>query len=93
MKLILRFMVTVALTGPVFFGLSRIDPLARWVGSDSAWSALGPLFRLFSTVGVEGEETVLFSMLLMLSFVIAAVLVWTAGAILAHRIAKRTPTR
>jgi hypothetical protein len=52
MKLILRFVIALVLTGPVFFGLSRIDPL---------------------------------------SFVIAALIVWGAGAILtrarAHRVA------
>src|SRR6185437_5976741 len=40
MKLILRFVIALVLTGPVFIGLSRIDPLARWVGSEAAWSAL-----------------------------------------------------
>ena len=84
MKLILRFVIALVLTGPVFIGLSRIDPLARWVGSEAAWSALAPLFRLFGAVGTEGEETVLLGVLLVLSFIVAAVLVWIAGALLAR---------
>jgi hypothetical protein len=91
MKLILRFVIALVLTGPVFFGLSRIDPLARWVGSEAVWSALAPLFRLFGAVGIEGEETVLLGVLLVLSFIIAALIVWGAGIILtrarAHRAA------
>ena len=84
MKLILRFVIALVLTGPVFIGLSRIDPLARWVGSEAAWSALAPLFRLFGAVGTEGEETVLLGVLLVLSFIVAAVLVWIASALLAR---------
>ena len=80
MKQLLRFVIALVLTGPVFFGLSRIDPLARWIGSEAAWSALSPLFRLFGAVGTEGEETVLLGVLLVVSFGIAAALVWSTAA-------------
>lgn len=89
MKLIQRFVIALLLTGPVFFGLSRIDPLARWVGSDAVWSALAPLFHLFGAAGTEGEENVLLTVLLVLSFIIAALIVWGAGAILARTKAHR----
>lgn len=84
MKLILRFVVALVLTVPVFFGLSRIDPLARWAGSEAAWFALAPLFRLFGVAGTEGEETVLLGVLLVVSFIVAAVIVWRAGTALAR---------
>lgn len=90
MKQLLRFVLALVLTGPVFFGLSRIDPLARWVGSDAAWSALAPLFRLFGAAGTEGEETVLLGVLLVLSFIVAAIIVWGVAALArakAHRTA------
>ena len=92
MKQLLRFVIALVLTGPVFFGLSRIDPLARWVGSEAAWSALAPLFRLFGAVGTEGEETVLLGMLLVASFIVAAVIVWGAGALMTRRRAHRPVT-
>jgi hypothetical protein len=92
MKLILRFVIALALTGPVFIGLSRIDPIARWVGSEAVWSALAPLFRLFGTVGIEGEENVLLGVLLVVSFIVAAVLVWAAGAVLSLAKAHRAAT-
>ncbi|WP_454875359.1 hypothetical protein [Paraburkholderia xenovorans] len=82
MKGILRVGLTVLLTPLVFIGLSRIDPLARWVGSDAAWTALTPLFHLFGVVGTEGEENVLLAVLLAVSFVVAAIIVWIASMLI-----------
>jgi len=80
MKGLLRVGLAVLLTPLVFIGLSRIDPLARWVGSDAVWTALTPLFRLFGAVGMEGEESVVLSVLLAVSFITAALLVCIASA-------------
>ncbi|REG49500.1 hypothetical protein B0G80_5870 [Paraburkholderia sp. BL6669N2] len=79
MKGLLRSGLAVLLTPLVFIGLSRIDPLARWVGSDAVWIALTPLFRIFGAVGTEGEESIVLSVLLTVSFIIAALLVWIAA--------------
>lgn len=67
MRTLLRLAIAAVLTPFVFFGLSRIDPLAHWVGSDEAWNLLGPLFRLFEVTGIEGEENVLLAVLLVAS--------------------------
>ena len=93
MKQLLRFVIALVLTSPVFLGLSRIDSLARWTGSEAAWSALAPLFRLFGAAGTEGEETVLLGVLLVVSFVIAAAIVWGAGARMTRMRADRAVTR
>lgn len=93
MKQLLRFVIALVLTGPVFFGLSRIDSLARWVGSEAAWSALAPLFRLFGAAGTEGEEPVLLGVLLVVSFVVAAAIVWGSGALMARKRAHRAVTQ
>ncbi|MDR6412235.1 UNVERIFIED_ORG: hypothetical protein ABIC62_005689 [Burkholderia sp. 1595] len=82
MKGILRVGLAVLLTPLVFIGLSRIDPLARWVGSDAAWTALMPLFRLSGVVGTEGEENVLLVVLLVLSFVVSAMIVWIVSTLI-----------
>lgn len=71
MKHIIRLVVAIVLTMPVCFALSRIDPLARWVGSDSTWEKLRPLFRLAGTRGMEGEEDVVITLILVASFFIA----------------------
>ncbi|MGG1943692.1 hypothetical protein AB1286_02645 [Trinickia sp. NRRL B-1857] len=84
MKHLMRFVMALMLTGPVFLGLSRIDPLARWVGSEAAWSTLSPLFRLFDAVGIEGEETILLCVLLVLSFVVSTAIIWSVAAVLAR---------
>ncbi|ABN85289.1 hypothetical protein [Burkholderia pseudomallei] len=79
MKTFVRLVITAVLTPFVFFGLSRIDPLARWVGSDEVWNLLGPLFRLFGVTGIEGEENVLLAVLLVASLLIAALVVLLAS--------------
>ncbi|MDP9650670.1 hypothetical protein [Paraburkholderia caledonica] len=79
MKGLLRVGLAVLLTPLVFIGLSRIDPLARWVGSDAVWTALTPLFRIFGAVGMEGEESVVLCVLLAVSFITAALLVCVAS--------------
>lgn len=82
MKGLLRVGLAALLTPLVFIGLSRIDPLARWVGSDAVWTALTPLFRLFGAVGMEGEESVVLCVLLAISFVTAALLVCIASMLI-----------
>ncbi|MGY6163780.1 hypothetical protein [Paraburkholderia strydomiana] len=82
MKSLLRVGLAVLLTPLVFIGLSRIDPLARWVGSDAVWTALTPLFRLFGAVGMEGEESAVLCVLLAVSFITAALLVCIASMLI-----------
>lgn len=89
MKAALRLGLAILLTPLVFIGLSRIDSLARWAGSNAAWTTLTPLFHLFGVVGVEGEENVLLVMLLAISFVLAAAAVWTATVLLRRRKAQQ----
>ncbi|ABA49261.1 unnamed protein product [Burkholderia pseudomallei 1710b] len=78
MKMFVRLAIAAVLTPFIFFGLSRIDPLARWVGSDEARNLLGPLFRVFGVTGIEGEENVLLAVLLVASFLVAALVVLLA---------------
>jgi len=85
MKGLLRVGLAALLTPLVFIGLSRIDPLARWVGSDAVWTALTPLFRLFGAVGMEGEESVVLCVLLAVSFITAALIVCIASALIQRR--------
>lgn len=85
MKVLLRIGLAVLLTPLVFFGLSRIDPLARWVGSDAVWAALTPVFHLFGVFGSEGEENILLGALLVMSFVVATIIVWLASMLVRHR--------
>ncbi|PQV52159.1 hypothetical protein [Paraburkholderia sp. BL21I4N1] len=82
MKVLLRTGLAVLLTPFVFFGLSRIDPLARWVGSDAVWTALTPVFHLFGVIGSEGEENVLLGALLFMSFFVATVIVWLSSTLI-----------
>ncbi|CAE6768204.1 hypothetical protein R69619_03716 [Paraburkholderia nemoris] len=82
MKVLLRTGLVVLLTPLVFIGLSRIDPLARWVGSNAVWTALTPVFHLFGVSGSEGEENVLLGALLVMSFVVATIIVWLASVLI-----------
>jgi len=92
MKGLLRVGLAALLTPLVFIGLSRIDPLARWVSSDAVWTALMPLFRIFGAVGMEGEESVVLCVLLAVSFITAALLVCIAS-VLIHRQRQRQAAR
>ncbi|MGC2041898.1 hypothetical protein [Paraburkholderia caledonica] len=92
MKGLLRVGLAVLFTPLIFLGLSRIDPLARWVGSDAVWTALTPLFRLFGAVGTESEENVVLSVLLAVSFITAALLAWIASAFI-RRLRQREAAR
>lgn len=92
MKALLRAGLAALLTPLVFVGLSRIDPLARWVGSEGTWTVLTPLFRLVGVVGTEGEENVLLAVLLAVSFAVAAIIVWI-GSALVRRQSKQQAAR
>lgn len=68
---------------PVCFALSRIDPLARWVYSDSTWERLRPLFKLAGTYGAwEYGEDVVITLILVASFFIAWVIAYGASMVL-----------
>ncbi|MBB5406832.1 MULTISPECIES: hypothetical protein [unclassified Paraburkholderia] len=81
MKTALRIFTAFVLTVPVCIALSTIDPLARWVGSESTLEMLRPLFKLVGAVGVEGEEDVVVTLLLAVSFLLCWGLSW-GGSVL-----------
>lgn len=81
-RYLLRGLLAALLTIPVCVLLSRIDPLARWVGSESVWHALRPVFDLFGSYGVEGDANVVVTLLLATSFLIAWLIVWVAAKFL-----------
>lgn len=71
MKRLLSGLVAVALTIPVFLGLTKIDAIPGWLYSERGYVVLSPLFRMFGAVGVEGHEDVVVGVLLVASFAIA----------------------
>lgn len=83
-RLLLRILLAAALTVPVCLTLSRIDSLARWVGSESVWHALRPVFDLFGSYGVEGDANIMVTLLLVISFLIAVAIVWGVDGLLAY---------
>ncbi|WP_176156992.1 hypothetical protein [Burkholderia multivorans] len=66
--------VTLLLTIPAFFVLTRIDPLMDWLYSGSGWDTLAPLFRISNAVGSEGHENVIVNVLLLASFLLAGLI-------------------
>lgn len=85
MKALLRCLSAIVLTLPIFLGITQINALLAWLYSESGYRALAPLFHLFGTVGVEGHESVITGLLLALSFVVSALIVWLSSALLTHR--------
>jgi membrane protein DedA with SNARE-associated domain len=89
MKKIRLLALAALLTVPVFAGIARIDAIPRFLFSSTGYALLHPLFVLFGAVGVEGDEGVVAGVMLALSFIVAAVVLWCAGAVLdrvrAHR--------
>ncbi|WP_176059236.1 hypothetical protein [Paraburkholderia sp. BCC1876] len=85
MKPLARCLSAIALTVPVFLGITQINALLAWLYSESGYQALAPLFHLFGTVGVEGHESVIAGLLLALSFALSALIVWLGSALLKRR--------
>ncbi|WP_050455296.1 hypothetical protein [Candidatus Burkholderia verschuerenii] len=90
MKAILRLSLAALLTIPVFLVLTRLYFIAGFLYSDAGFALLHPLFRLFGVFGVEGEESVVAGVMLVLSFIAAAALVWLSVGLLARVKAHRT---
>lgn len=89
MKHFLRVLVALLMTVPVCVALSNIGPLAQWVYSDSTWNALRPLSDLVGSIGVEGDEDVVVTLLLIASFLISWGLAWISS-LLFFRIWRRS---
>src|SRR6185437_6466149 len=70
-RLVLHFVLAVALTLPVFFLVTSFDALVAWMYGETGWELLIPLFRLYGAVGVEGEDEVVAGVLLIASFALA----------------------
>ncbi|WP_118181410.1 hypothetical protein [Paraburkholderia phosphatilytica] len=84
MKAILRLLLAIVLTVPVFLVLTKIDAIPGWLYSDNGYAALHPLFVLFGAVGVEGHESVVAGVLLVASFIIATGIVWGASGLISR---------
>jgi len=84
MKTIRLLSLAALLTAPVFMGIARIDAIPGFLFSSTGYALLHPLFVLFGAVGVEGDEGVVAGVMLVLSFIVAALIVWGAGALLAR---------
>jgi len=88
MKRLLSVVVAVALTIPMFLGLTKIDAIPGWLYSELGYAVLSPLFRIFGAVGVEGHEDVVVGVLLVASFAISLAIA-CGGPVLwrtAHRV-------
>ncbi|WP_258168502.1 hypothetical protein [Paraburkholderia sp. BL21I4N1] len=81
----MRCLLAIVLTVPVFLGVTQINVLLAWLYSESGYQALAPLFHLFGSVGVEGHESVITGLLLALSLVVSAFIVWLGSALLKRR--------
>jgi hypothetical protein len=81
MRRLLSGLVAVALTIPVFLGLTKIDVIPGWLYSERGYAALSPLFRMFGVVGVEGHEDVVVGLMLVASFVIALAIAYGGPAL------------
>jgi hypothetical protein len=90
-RLVLQFVLAIALTVPVFLGLTSFDALIAWMYGDVGWKLLIPLFRLYGAVGVEGEDEVIAGVLLIASFALSLGVVGLASIVLHHRHVKRHP--
>lgn len=88
MRCLLSWLIAVALTIPVFLGLTKVDAISGWLYSEHGYAVLSPLFRIFRAVGVEGHEDVVVGVLLVASFAIALVIVCGGQAL--WRTARRT---
>jgi hypothetical protein len=73
MKPIARTLLALALTMPIYAGITAIPALAHWFNSGSGWDTVGPLFRALGSEGGEQNDDYLFGSLLLVSFVIALV--------------------
>lgn len=81
MRRLLPGLVAIALTIPVFLGLTKIDAIPGWLYSERGYAVLSPLFHMFGAVGVEGHEDVIVGVLLSVSFVIALAIVYGGPAL------------
>ena len=81
MRRLLSGLVAIALTIPVFLGLTKIDAIPGWLYSERGYAVLSPLFHIFGAVGVEGHEDVIVGVLLSASFVIALAIVYGGPAL------------
>jgi hypothetical protein len=90
-RLVLQFVLAVAITGPVFVALTSIDPLLAWIYGDTGWTLLTPLFQRYGVVGIEGEDEVIAGLLILCSFGLAICLVWFVPHLFNYRHAKHTP--
>lgn len=85
MKNILRIFAALVLTVPVCLALSTIEPLARWVGSESTSEGLRPIFNFAGAIGVEGEEDVVVTLLLAVSFLLCWGITWGGSVLLLRK--------
>lgn len=73
MKLIVRILLALVLTVPIYAGITAIPALAHWFNTGSGWDTVAPLFRALGSEGGEQNDDYLFGSLLLVSLIVAIV--------------------
>jgi hypothetical protein len=72
-KLLVRIVLALLLTLPVFFGITRMPWFWAWFNDGSGWDTIAPVLKSLGSIGAEEDENILFGLVLIVSFMISVV--------------------
>lgn len=84
--------LALVLTLPIYLGITSIPWLADWFASGAGWDVFSPIFRMLGSRGGEQNESMLFAMLLLISFLLSlALAAWVSRVVMRYRRRRASP--
>ncbi|CAN7404037.1 hypothetical protein LJR230_002436 [Trinickia sp. LjRoot230] len=93
MRKLIVFGAALVLTFLLYLGITATPWLAAWFEHGSGWDVFSPIFRTLGSVGGEQDESVLFAMLLLASFLISLAASAFAAWVIERRRRNRSHSR
>lgn len=92
MRKLIIFGAALVLTFPLYLGITATPWLAAWFAHGSGWDVFSPIFRRLGSIGGEQDESMLFAMLLLASFLISLAATAFAARVIERRRRGRSRT-
>lgn len=81
--MIKKFIAALILTFPVYAFVGGSDVITYWFTYGNAWDIFTPLLEFLQTQGMSGRATVIYGVMLIISFILSLCLVFAISAYIA----------
>ncbi|MFE8117277.1 hypothetical protein RBA63_19400 [Brenneria goodwinii] len=83
--MIKKLVAALILTFPIYAFVGGSDLVTYWFTHGNGWNVFSPLLDMLQKLGVSGRATVIYAVMLVISFILSLSLVFVISAYIARR--------